>query len=222
LNNYNYIYLHGFTSSPRSPKANFFRSKLNALGLNVTIPDLNLPEFCNLTLTRQVNQVNQLIQDSAKPVVLIGSSLGALVSSIVSNNPKVFRVILLAPAFGIDQVFVNDYGIEKLQEWKKTNNIEVDHYTYKKPCILHYKFYSDLNNYSILKPSIKNPCIIFHGVKDEVIPIQNSRNVVAVNPAAELVELDSDHSLENVLEQIWVKTEQFLHDNILNKHKTHW
>ena len=39
------IYLHGFASGPSSTKAVYFARKLEALGINTTIPDLNWPEF---------------------------------------------------------------------------------------------------------------------------------------------------------------------------------
>ncbi|HAX74571.1 MAG TPA: esterase, partial [Cyanobacteria bacterium UBA11372] len=47
------------------------------------------------------------------------------------------------------------------------------------------------------------PTLILHGCQDEVIPIESSRNFASGRPWVKLIELDSDHSLGNVLPEIW-------------------
>ncbi len=48
------LYLHGFASSPRSRKAEFFRENLAAEGLAMEALDLADRNFANLTLTGQL------------------------------------------------------------------------------------------------------------------------------------------------------------------------
>lgn len=63
-----YIYLHGFASGPQSTKAQFLRHCWQKRGLAMEIPDLNGDDFSSLTLTRQIVQVGQLIEQSQLPV----------------------------------------------------------------------------------------------------------------------------------------------------------
>ena len=52
--------------------------------------------------------------------------------------------------------------------------------------------------------------LIIHGIRDNVVPIEVSRNYVKQHPQAKLIELDSDHGLNNVKERIWQETKDFL------------
>src|SRR5688572_7467401 len=95
-----YIYLHGFASSPRSAKAQDLRDRFQSLGIELTIPDLNHPDFTHLTLTRQLEQVVALLPADATPVTLIGSSFGGLTAAwAAQTHPQIQRLVLLAPAF---------------------------------------------------------------------------------------------------------------------------
>ena len=53
------------------------------------------------------------------------------------------------------------------------------------------------------------PTLILHGVDDGTIPIQASREFAAKRPWVDLIELDSDHTLGNVLETVWEEINQF-------------
>ena len=73
------VYLHGFASSARSTKATFFAEKLAAKGIEMSVPDLNQPDFSTLTVTRMLKQAADAIDAAGEPVALIGSSLGGFV-----------------------------------------------------------------------------------------------------------------------------------------------
>src|SRR5205814_10272679 len=71
------IYLHGFASSARSTKANYFAERLRRHGITFSCPDLNEPDFSTLTITRMLNQVAGEVEAANEAsVTLIGSSLG--------------------------------------------------------------------------------------------------------------------------------------------------
>jgi pimeloyl-ACP methyl ester carboxylesterase len=75
------IYLHGFTSSPASSKAQRFGRELAARGVTFACPDFNHPSFHTLTITRMLEQTAEAIARApAGPVALVGSSLGAFVA----------------------------------------------------------------------------------------------------------------------------------------------
>jgi len=48
-----------------------------------------------------------------------------------------------------------------------------------------------------------------HGCRDEVIPIEASQAYAESRPWVTLVELDSDHSLIDVQEEIWLAMRSF-------------
>jgi len=73
------IYLHGFASSGHSGKAAYLGERLRARGVDFHAPDLNLPDFSTLTVTRMLEQTRTLVDTATAPVTLIGSSLGGFV-----------------------------------------------------------------------------------------------------------------------------------------------
>ncbi len=206
----NYIYLHGFASSPQSGKAKYIKARFSDLQIPLLIPDLNQNDFSHLTLTRQLKQVETLFPPAPTPIILIGSSFGGLTSTwLAENHFQIQRLVLLAPAFGFLSYWLDKLGEEKIQSWKNAEYLPVYHYGENQYLPLHYDFLVDAANYdeSQLKRSI--PTLILHGLYDDVIPIQSSRNYAADRPWVQLIELDSDHSLNNVISEIWQAVKTF-------------
>lgn len=205
------IYLHGFGSGPQSAKATFFRQRLQQVGIPVQVPDLNQDNFAQLTLTRQIQQVSsQLAEMNYPPVTLIGSSLGGLVAAwVAERQPCVQRLVLLAPAFGFLGHWLPRLGAEAVETWQRTGQLMVFHYGEGRPLPLEYGFVADAQRYpdgALRRPV---PTLIVHGIQDETIPIQASRDYVARRPWAQLVAVESDHALTDVLDPIWQITSRF-------------
>ena len=68
------LYLHGFASGPASNKARFFERRLEAAGAHVAALDLARGDFEHLTITGQLQAVEEAA--AGEPVALMGSSLG--------------------------------------------------------------------------------------------------------------------------------------------------
>lgn len=205
-----YIYLHGFASSPQSAKARYLSERFANLGISLKIPDLNQGDFSNLTLTRQIQQVAAEFPPPPSAITLIGSSFGGLTATwLAQMYSQVQRLILLAPAFQFLQHWLPKLGEEYLQRWQVEVYIPVYHYGEKKKLPLNYRFIEDLLNYAEQQLQREVPTLILHGVDDEVIPIQASRDFAAERPWVKLLELDSDHALGNVQAEIWDAICQF-------------
>lgn len=205
-----HIYLHGFASSPNSNKARYIKKCFADNKINLRIPDLNNGDFSRLTITRQKKQVAAHIESTNAPVTLIGSSLGGLTAAhLGEKHPMVQRLVLLAPAFGFLSHWLPKLEEEKIQRWEKEKYLMVYHYREKREVPLNYDFLTDAVQYSedILQRPI--PTLILHGKNDEVIPIEASRDFARQRPWVKLVELDSDHSLGDVLPQIWQEIHSF-------------
>lgn len=206
-----YIYLHGFASSPKSAKARYISDRFSSLKINLKMPDLNKGDFSRLTLTRQLQQVTAEINASPSPVILIGSSFGGLTSTFLAeNNSKVEKLILLAPAFKFLSHWLPTLGEQQLQKWQSEGVLPIYHYGQNDYLPLNYEFVRDGEKYDEEKLERSLPTLILHGCRDEVIPIQASRDFAANRPWVELIALDSDHSLGNVMAETWQAIERFL------------
>lgn len=210
-----YFYLHGFASSPLSVKAQYLQRRFANLGLELKLFDLNQGDFSHLTLTRQLKQVESEIQsllelEKSPNLTLIGSSFGGLTAAwLAHRNPEIKRLILLAPAWEFLSNLLTQFGSEKLAKWQKDQDFNVNHFAEKKELPLHYQFITDLTQYPDEKLTVSSPTLILHGREDEVIPLTASRRFILRHPGVKLIELDSDHSLGNVLPEIGEMIEKF-------------
>ncbi|RCJ40558.1 esterase [Nostoc punctiforme NIES-2108] len=199
-----YVYLHGFASSPKSAKAQDIGDRFTQIQTNLKIPDLNAGDFSQLTITRQLTQVAAEFSNDSTPVTLIGSSLGGLTAAHLGQQSlQVQRLVLLAPAFGFLSHWLPKLGDEEVQRWQQEKYIMVYHYGEQRPLPLSYDFVTDAAQYQEKLLQRPSSTLILHGKKDEVIPIEASQDFAQSRPWVELVELDSDHALSNVMEEIW-------------------
>ena len=213
-----FIYLHGFASSPNSAKARYISDRFAENHIDLKIPDLNAGDFYHLTITRQLNQIVSMISvygeeslpSPFQPVTLIGSSLGGLTATHLGQQyQQVQRLVLLAPAFGFLSHWLPQLGDQQLARWWQEKYLMVYHYGFRQSLPLSSDFITDAIQYQddVLQRPV--PTLILHGQYDDVIPITASREFAKSRLWVELVELDSDHSLGNVLAEIWQAIQQF-------------
>jgi pimeloyl-ACP methyl ester carboxylesterase len=207
------IYLHGFASSAQSSKAAFFRSRLTALGVQVVTPDFNEPDFSTLTVTRMLEQVRGAI-DGLPPgaVALIGSSLGGFVAvhAAARHPARIERLVLLAPALDFDGNRLSDLGDRGIDEWRRTNRLEVFHYGYGRMMPVHYALFEDASQYDASAVRLDVPIQVFQGQRDTSVDPEDVRRWSAGRPNVELHLLDDDHQLHASLERIWPACARFL------------
>lgn len=209
-----YLYLHGFASSPRSQKAQTLQAHFAAQAIPLDIPDLNQGGFTHLSLSRQIQQATDLLAD-ANTAVVIGSSFGGLTAAWLAQQPqlqpKLQKLVLLAPAFGFLEHWLPKLGDVQLERWRREGTLSVYHYGEGQMLPLSYGFVKDAQQYSQQQLTEVIPTLILHGCHDEVIPIDASRAYAAQRPWVKLVELESDHTLANVQTEIWQQVQAFLH-----------
>ncbi|HEY7302566.1 MAG TPA: YqiA/YcfP family alpha/beta fold hydrolase [Bryobacteraceae bacterium] len=202
------LYLHGFASGPGSRKAGFFASKLRELTFSVEVPDLAEGRFERLTISRQLNLIETLARK--EPVILIGSSLGGYLAALyAARHPEVDRLILLAPAFDFHQLWSRALGSQRMAEWKTRGTLSVFHYTEQREVPLGFQFMEDAAGYEPF-PSFSQPGLIFHGNRDDSVPVEQSLRFVRDHKNCRLVRLDSGHELIDALEPIWQECETFV------------
>ncbi len=206
-----YLYLHGFASSPKSSKAKYLRDRFAEINLNLEVLDLNQGDFTHLTLTRQIQQTAAAVTASENPVTLIGSSFGALTCAwVAQQQPQVKNLVLLAPAFGFPHSWYSRLSPKQIEQWRNSGYLGIYHYGKGREIPLKYNFLQDADNYPLsgLKRSL--PTMIIHGTNDNVVPIQVSRDYAKQHSEVKLIELDSDHGLNDSQEKIWQLIKDFL------------
>jgi pimeloyl-ACP methyl ester carboxylesterase len=212
VNAANYLYLHGFASSPTSAKAQYLRQLFSERQIPLAIPDLNQGDFSHLTLSRQLQQAASLLPAAPTPITVIGSSFGGLAAAwLGEKHQQVERLVLLAPAFGFLSHWLDNLGTETVRNWQESGYLSVYHYGDGRSLPLHYQFVTDLHNYQEEQLQRSLPTLILHGRYDEVIPVDCSRDYARQRPWVELIELESNHGLTDVLPEIWQAIEGFCH-----------
>ncbi len=207
----NYLYLHGFASSPQSTKAKYMQQKFAELGLTLHVPDLNLTDFSTVTLSEQLNYLDRTYLQNNQEITVIGSSLGGFLAvQLAAQNSLVQKLILFAPAFGFSQRIAQALGEENIKQWQQSGNREFYHYGLKRNVNLQFQFFVDAQKYSEEKLLRSLPMLIFHGINDDVVPASLSEEFAKRRSQVTLKLLNDDHALGKDLESIWQDTKQFL------------
>ena len=205
------IYLHGFASGPSSTKSIFFSRKIEELGMVIDVPDLNLPTFESMTLSSQLEFVEQSLRGKTN-VLVIGSSMGGLIASLAAaKNDNIKGLILLAPGFGLSRRWQTLWSSEQFFAWEKTGYLEVFHHARKAPAKLGYQFMRDAALHDCEDIRIQCPALVLHGSADAVVPVSESIRFRDLNLTfVDLEILEDDHQLLRTLPQLWQHSHRFI------------
>jgi pimeloyl-ACP methyl ester carboxylesterase len=206
------IYLHGFASSSASGKARYLGERFRALGVDFEAPDLNLPDFSTLTVTRMLAQVGDAITARDEQVALVGSSLGGFVAvqAALQHPTRVTHLVLLAPALDFGGNRMRELGGVGLENWKASNRLDVFHYGYGRVVPVHYELYEDARRYDSFDAAVTQRVQVFQGRRDDAVDPATVERWCRARPDVELHLLDDDHQLLGSLGVIWGEMKRFL------------
>ncbi len=216
----NFLYLHGFASSPLSRKAKFFEAAIREAGWKCHTPDLNLPTFEKLSISAQMESCLALASTfDDDPLVLVGSSMGGLLAALLYERlPQTVAIILLAPGFGIAERWPALIGEEGMKEWETSGTRSFFHYRAGCELPLHFGFARELSNLKTDDFILEIPTLVFHGVDDQTVPVEYARKFARQNPTwASLVELNDGHELAESLERIWTDSQKFVQTFVMQR-----
>jgi predicted esterase YcpF (UPF0227 family) len=157
------LYLHGLASSPRGRKRAVLEDRFGPEGIEVVAPDLNVPSFRRLSFEEMV-AVARAAYDRVQPRVIIGSSLGALVSLSLAENLGSLSppLVLVAPALGFGERWK-----EKLPEGEE---FEIFHHGEEKLLPIHRRFFEEMARVRVDENPPPVPVSFVMGTDDETVP----------------------------------------------------
>ena len=206
-----YVYLHGFSTGSNSYKGTYFREKFAELGITLHLPDLNGDDFEHITMTRQLEIVEEVITSFDETVALIGSSLGGYLAAITAERHlQVIRMILIAPAFQFASRYLKQMDPQQLRQWQQEGYLQIYHSGFGEMRRLHYGVVDDALQYDKMSFHRSIPALIFHGIYDEPVPYRGSIEYLESNPEAQLLMLPTDHTMVNEVETLWRYLRLFL------------
>ena len=205
----NILYLHGFASSPESAKARFFYRNFAMIGGEVHTPDLARGNFEGLTITGQLEAIDQAVKE-LQPQMMIGSSMGAYLAALyAARSPaRIPALVLLAPAMAFARRMAQKLGPAEMEAWKHQGTRLVYHHGETDLRPIGYQLYEDATQYEDY-PEITQPTLAFHGRLDEVVDPETVLEFSWGKPNVTLELLDSDHQLLDILDMIWERVAVF-------------
>jgi hypothetical protein len=208
------VYLHGFSSSPASSKATRFGAELARAGVGFSCPDLNLPSFETLTITRMLDQTRDLLAGIPRgPIALVGSSLGAFIAlhaAARDTTGRVDRLILLAPALDFGGNRLRQLGEHGIDEWRRRGRLTVFHYGLNRRAEVGFELYEDAARYDAHDVAVRWPTLVYQGSRDDAVDPAMVTRWAGGHPSVELHVVDDDHQLTASIEPIWARSAAFL------------
>jgi uncharacterized protein len=240
------IFSHGFKGfkdwghfnllANKFAEQNFIFIKFN-FSYNGTTPE-NLTDFADLeafgnnNFSRELDDLNLVINWAEKTynsnLTLIGHSRGGGISLLkTKEDPRIKKVVSWASPAS----FENRYTPQQVEYWKKAGVIYVENSRTKQQMPLYYQmvedFYANKNRLDIQAAlmSLKQPCLIIHGKKDDVINYSEAHLMKEWCSDANLILLEeADHTFgishpysqtlfSNDFETVFAATTDFLKGN---------
>ncbi|MEI9813197.1 MAG: alpha/beta fold hydrolase [Acidobacteriota bacterium] len=118
-----------------------------------------------------------------RPAILFGSSLGGYLAALYAarHADSIEKLVLLAPAFQFPSRWRKRYTPEELDRWRREGFAEVFHYGENRVMRLGYQLMEDSIQYED-EPDARQPTLIFHGTKDDVVPYEISEAFCVSHP----------------------------------------
>lgn len=210
------VFAGGFRSTCAGTKATTFERCARAAGLPYARFDYrgigeSEGPFEETTISREIDDLALVLDRLATPkVVLIGSSLGGVVSLLTAQRRghQVAGLVLIAPAFDFFERHDHYLGADGVARWRRDGVVETtDAYTGER-YRLRYDFLRDglVHQAAVWEVGALCAVRIFHGTRDETVPIGASERFLAEAPCADchLTPVPGgDHQLLDHLAPIW-------------------
>ena len=203
------VFFHGFMSDmigakPMALQKFCRKEKLNFLKFEYSGHGKSKGEFIDGNISKWTNEAKELINSKlkkSKKLIFIGSSMGSWIAlnlfKTFKKQIKGFIGIASAPEF-LERIMWNKFNnkIRKIIMKKKIYHLEHGNFVYpiSKQLIFDGRKNKVLNN----KINIGIPITLFHGMKDDVVPLKFSKWIIKIckKSKRKLIKIkNGDHSL---------------------------
>lgn len=193
------LYFHGFASSPQSRKVAPLREILNDVEL--VVPDMNVPTFATLDWPAMVDRAVAIARRTG-PDLLVGSSLGALLTLEVAAAGIEAPIVMIAPALGVARRWT-----EVLPE---TDPVHVYNHGTDREEPIHRAFFEQMSRLEIDRKPPPVPVTVLMGRRDESVPFEIARETWddwersgGLAAGSKFIEIpDGDHGLVGHVDRI--------------------
>ena len=205
------LYLHGFASGPQSAKASLMAAWARDQGIPFVAPDLNGAAFSTLTVKSQLDLAQQALLALPGPVVVVGSSLGGYLGSLlIERGAPIQGAVLMCPAFDFARRLARALGKEAVAQWRLNGVMPVYHHAEHALRDVGVAILEEAGNHTAM-PEMTVPCSIIHGIHDVEVPVELSRLYAHDNPTTvTLIEVEDDHTLLQNLPRVVAETQAML------------
>ena len=202
------VFLHGFMSDLEGNKPRSFlkycnKKKIGFLGIEYSGHGKSDGKFINGNITKWSNQVKVAIKKilRRRKFIIIGSSMGSWISvnqfKFFSKQIKGFIGIGSAPEF-LERVMWKKFTVKMKKETIDKGVYNLKHGGFEYP--ITYQLIKDGRKNLVLNKKInaKIPVTLFHGSKDEAVPVIFSKKLIKIfNNANKKLNIikNGDHSL---------------------------
>ncbi|MDQ5858107.1 MAG: alpha/beta fold hydrolase [Acidobacteriota bacterium] len=162
------LYLHGFASSPAGRKVGALTELLAPHGLEIVAPDLNVPSFRELDF-QAIARLSLREAEAHAPVVIVGSSLGAIAALEASRLGASAPLVLIAPAIG--------FGRRWTEKLSPGDPLFFFHHAQGQELPIHRNFFEDLADRESDGEPPTVPVVVVMGTNDESVPFDHVRRI---------------------------------------------
>ena len=202
------VFLHGFMSDLEGEKPRTFlktckKKKIGFLAVEYSGHGKSSGEFTKGNISKWTYQTKTLIQKIVKKnqFILIGSSMGSWISvnqfKYFKNQIRGFIGIGSAPEF-LEEIMWKKFTIQMKNETKKKGIYYLKHGSFEYP--ITYQLIKDGRKNKVFnkKINLKIYVSLFHGSKDDTVPVRFSRKLIKIFKKAKkklIIIKNGDHSL---------------------------
>ena len=215
------LFLHGFRSHCDGEKAlglanHAAKRGRSWLRYNQRYCGQTDDEFAHFMVSQAITDALILIDMLSKPIVLVGSSLGAVIALQAAQQrvETIAGLLLIAPATRFVERYFLSLPDDQLADWCNAGTKYFEDRYEEGSYSLNYAFYEDAIKYQHIGPwKLNCPVSILHGEKDEIIPVEDSmelKQMIAATVVTLEIIANGDHRLNgsillmcSKLDQLW-------------------
>lgn len=184
------LFAHGFEGVPNGRKARYLR---DVAGLDVVAPLMNGKGW---GFEDHVTVASDTLSENPDIELCVGSSMGAfaIAAAAARHRQRKLQLLLLAPAIGIHQAWIEQLGEDGMKLWAEMGSLQYHHQGVGHHVELPYRLFTECREAADV--TCTHPTVIIHGLRDDVVPVENALALARRSPGVRrLYAVDDGHRL---------------------------